>query len=187
MFYMTITEGYTVPYRRGRRRMRRMAPIIQSFRQIFDKGITLAGSVVDNTGICITDDTTEIGALNTNVPTGSKVFRIRVTLIAQGASGSDSGNFQWYLAKSRDGQLFTSYPAPNAMGNDKLRNQIFHSEFGAFGTQDGMYYKFDRWIKIPKIYQRMRAGDSFFIKTNSTSAGTVNYVITHHHDYKIYQ
>ncbi len=172
-----------MPFRRQRRRRMMLAPIV-SFRQIFDKAITFAGGVTDNTEIVTVDDTTDVGALNTNCHTGSKIYRIRVNITARGAAGSDSGDLSWYLAKARDGQASGTFPSPNAIGGDMKRNQIFITEFDTFSSQDAPGYKYDRWIKIPKIYQRMRTGDIFLIKFRAE--GTSNIEVHYHADYKIY-
>ncbi len=172
--------------RRGRpfARMRGMRAPIVSYRQVFDKSITLIAGAVENDIIASADQGNTTGNLNIEVGVGVRIYRIRVIILANGTGGGDSGNLGWYLAKSRDPTLLTAYPDPNAIGGSKLRNFIFRSEYDKYGSQDGKVYKFDRWIKIPKLYQRQRDGDRFFIKFQN-GTGSCEYTI--HCDYKAYE
>ncbi len=169
--------------RRQSPRRQMLAPIV-TFRQIGDKSISLIGGAIDDTTLATGSDSQDVGSVNTVVRTGTKIYRIRVVINCRGASSAVSGDIGWYLAKVRNAQAFGSFPSPVAMGGDPLRNQIFHSQYDSYGTEDGYRYKFDRWIKIPKIYQRMRSGDFFIVKLLNQSSDALNYTI--HYDYKAY-
>ncbi len=171
--------------RGGRQRMRRMVAPIISFRQIRDIGISLIAGANQVDNISTANAGIDTGNLNTAVSVGCKIYRIRVVINARGTGGADSGDLSWYLAKARNGQDAASdFPAPNAIGGDEVRNQIFRTEYDSYGSNDGYRYKFDRWVKIPKIYQRMRAGDNLFIRFFNDSGSAVQYKL--HTDYKCY-
>lgn len=177
-----------MPFRKGRNAMsnsrQRLVPI-QSFRQILDKAITVLPSTIDNTQVLNGTDTDDIGFTNTAIPTGSQVYRIRVVINARGAGGSASGDIQWYLAKLRSGQTAASFPAPNALGGSAVRNQVFHNQHSMYATEDGHPYHFDRWLKIPKIYHRVRDGDQFFVKVNNPGTSSMDFSL--HVEYKAYR
>ncbi len=161
-----------MPFRRnGRRRNSGLGQVINSVKnQTVLKQSTLASTNVD-TNIA---NAVEVGVptkvLGNEVPVGAQIFRIRVALSMNSASGGEDGNIDWYLAKGRGGQAFTDFPDPDwsAIGLAANRNQIFHTITTQFGSQDAGPYKFDRWLKVPKGMRRMRNGDFFFVKTQAT-------------------
>ncbi len=121
-------------------------------------------------------ETGEPRTLGTEVPVGAKISRIFVSLNFVSATGGDTSSFKWYLAKSRSGQSgATDFPTADwsDIGLSQVRNQIFYSVTSQVGTEDAGPYKFGRWLKIPKIYQRMRAGDAFFVKVSNSAAGAL--------------
>ncbi len=173
-----------MPFRR-RRRMRMMRAPITSFRQIGDLGLSMVGSATENTVIGTARTTDVVGFTNTVVAVGSKISRIRIVINAHGAGGADSGFLDWYLCKARGAQnVTTEFPSATAMGNSDVRNQIFYTQYDAYTSQDGGTYKHDRWVKIPKLYQRMRDGDNFIIKFRNNSTSNLEYSL--HYDYKAY-
>lgn len=114
--------------------------------------------------------------LGDEVPVGAKIFSMQVTVQAVSTTGGSTGSFDWYIAKVRgQQQTSTEFPDPDwsAIGLSQVRNQIFHCETNLFGTKDAGPVKFNRRIKIPKIYQRVRAGDRIAVVAQSSVASDI--------------
>jgi len=106
------------------------------------------------------------------VVVGSYVRSFFLSIYIIGATGAGMvGTSNWFIAKSRSGQSSGSFPGAGQTGTSDLRNQIFHEEKGVPGSIDGAPMVFRGVVKVPRIYQRMREGDEFFIRIR-TSDGT---------------
>ncbi len=111
---------------------------------------------------------------------GDHVNAIFLSIYLIGATGSgQSGAINWYIAKNRFGQsTTTNFPDAGNTGVSLVRNQIFHEEKGLAGSADGTPMAFKGVIMVPKGMRRMREGDGFFIKLNSTDiTNDVNFCV----------
>ncbi len=110
------------------------------------------------------------------VPVGTKIFGMLVSVSTMSVSGSEDGDIEWYIGKARSGQSLGTMPDPDwtSIGLSSIRNQVWHSVSTHMGSQDSSPYKFTRFIKVPKIYQRMRSGDTIFIKLVTSINAAMN-------------
>lgn len=104
-----------------------------------------------------------MGAIGT-CPVGAHVKGLYCFI--QTSSNFQAANVDWYFSKQRSGQSnITDFPSPGATGNDPLRNQIYHEEKGIPGDSgDTSPLTFRGVLRIPRLVQRMRAGDNLFFK-----------------------
>jgi len=154
-----------MPYRRqSRRRMVSMTrPIVQSVKNQTNTAITPTPNSLQ---VIEFAQAVDVGAatkvFGNEVPTGAMVYSVDVYVNAIVPSGSGNTSFGYYICKTRGGQIIgTDFPAPNFsdIGQSDVRNQIFHSDMVLLGTEDAGPLRRKLHVKIPKIYQRMRAGD----------------------------
>ncbi len=112
----------------------------------------------------------------TTVPAGNHVYRLNFAINAIHASGSGSGDFDFYVAYIRSGQTIASdFPSADwsDIGLSPVRNQIWHSEAHQIGTEDAGPIKRKFSLKLPKMIQRIREGDEIkFVYDNSNSIVT---------------
>ncbi len=162
--------------RRGRGfARRRPMTVIQSVKNSFQQ---VTSQIAGKDGIQIAA-AVEVGAATKvtgiEVPVGAKIFGIEIWVQFVSGTGGDAGTFNWYLVKQRENQPFAQMPTPDFtdQGLSNFRNQIIHSDLAVIGTEDAGPYKFHRRIKINKLFQRMRPGDSFTIGVNPSIAGTL--------------
>ncbi len=159
--------------------------IVQSVKNTHDEDLTISGTKnVTTLAVAV-----EVGGATKitgkEVPVGAKIFSVELW-VNYVAGSTITGNFKWYLGKSRSGQsITTDFPLPafTAIGLSGFRNQIFHQETALVGTEDAGPYKFHRRIKLPPPFQRFRAGDNLFIVTQADTAGLQSVAIL----YKYYQ
>jgi len=124
-----------------------------------------------------------------DVPVGAKVYSVDVSVNFISASSSDTGTYSWMIVKFRDGQTAGGqFATPDAsnwsnIGLSSARNQIVKSFQGIFATEDAGAVRYNIHVKIPKIMQRTREGDSLVIVFNANGPGTLNIASR----YKYYQ
>ncbi len=97
------------------------------------------------------------------IHSGDKVYRLNFSVNAKMASQNDSTDFDFYIALFRAGQTVgATFPTADwsDIGLSTVRNQIFFSEQNQIGTDDAGPLKRRFSVKVPKIYQRLRDGDS---------------------------
>ena len=110
------------------------------------------------------------------VQNGHKVYNIFVSVSALRDASTDGSTYTWMIVKLRAGQTIDSeIAATNAgswsnIGLSTIKNQVFHTEMGIFATEDAGSVRYNKLIKIPKIYQRIREGDRFVLVFNSAEA-----------------
>ncbi len=166
-----------VMFRRGRRRPRMRMNPIQSVKNQLATKQSLLGNTLEQIFIA---QSVDVGAATKitgrEVPTGASIYSIDVSVNFISSTGGQTGTFDWVLMKTREGQgvvsLITS-PDWSDIGLANGRNQVIKSFMTIFATEDGGSVKYNLHIKIPKIYQRMRAGDNFVIALESSDAGTL--------------
>jgi len=160
--------------RRGRNQQRfrgGMSPI-QSVKNSHQQDATTVAGTKNTVNASVTvEQGVATKVTGQEVPTGCKIFSVEVWVNMNSASGAQDGTIDWYMAKLRAGQsLSTDFPDTDltSTGLSSVRNQIFHQEISNYGSQDAGPYHFHRRIKIPRIYQRQRAGDAIFIAFTSS-------------------
>ncbi len=174
----TLTGAYTtmvLARRRGRMRMR-MNPIQSVKNQMATKQTAISNTnVVDFIAV-----SSEVGEptkiTGREVPVGATIYSIDVSVNFISESGTITGNFDWCLLKIRSGQAVSTLivsPDWTNLGLSTGRNQIIKSFMSLFGTEDAGSIRYNLHIKIPKIYQRMRSGDTFALVMQSSSAGSL--------------
>ncbi len=150
---------------------------IQSVKNQMATKETLLGDTLEQIFIA---QTTDVGAATKvtgrEVPTGASIYSVDVSVNFISATGGQTGTFDWVLIKTREGQgvvsLITS-PDWTDIGLANGRNAVIKSYMTIFATEDGGSVKYNVHIKIPKIYQRCRAGDNLIIALKSLDAGTL--------------
>ncbi len=158
-------------------RMRRMNPI-QSVKNQFQTDQTILGStLIQDFVATATEQGVATKITGKEVPVGATVASIFVSVNFVSATGGQTGDFQWCLMKLRSGQsVATTITSPNwsNIGLSDARNQVIKSFMTIFGTEDAGSVKYNLQIRIPKIYQRMRAGDSFVLAMQASDAGSLS-------------
>ncbi len=144
-------------YRRGGRRSSNLGSIVQSFKQITVDGPasrSAATNIVHDflKGVDNYDGPT---ALNNEVPTGAKVMSVYIMATFTNLV-SVSSLLHFMIGCRRAGQTF---PTGGAVGGSNSRNLIIHTAMVFLGHDQNNNYVFR--IKIPRIYQRIREGDTF--------------------------
>ncbi len=123
-----------------------------------------------------------------SVSAGSKVYSVDVVVTFIHGAGTGDTNMSWMLTKLRTDQvvssLFDSVGASNwsTIGLSNGRNQVIKSYMGQAGTEDAGPKTWNIHIKIPKIYQRVREGDTLDITFNASDTGSLRLA----HRYKSY-
>ncbi len=142
---------------------------ITSVKHVIDSEGQLTGGAVSITEIAkvVTARSATFNPLESVI--GESIYGIFLSIFIIGATGAPlNGSINWFIGKSRSGQSsVTNFPDPGNTGTSNVRNQIFHEEKGLAGSGDGTAMAFKGVIKVPKGFQRMREGDSMFIKINS--------------------
>ena len=165
-----------MPFRRRRRMRMRMNPIQSVKNQKATKqSIIAATNIID-----ILANTVAVGeptkVFGNEVPTGATIYSIDVSVNFVSGSSTTTGTFDWCLIKTRTGQNASSViPTPDwsDIGLADGRNQVIKSYMAVFGTEDAGSIRYNVHIKIPKIYQRCRAGDTLVLLMRSSDAGTL--------------
>ncbi len=147
-------------YRRNRRRFRpALRPIIQSYKQVTVDGPAsrAAATTIFHNLVVGTDNYTGPSAANNEVPTGAKVFGILI-LASFTNLVSVSALLHFNVFCNRSGGIF---PIPGAVGGDANRNKIIYTDMKFLSKDQNNNVRL--FIKIPRIYQRIREGDSITI------------------------
>ncbi len=160
-------------YRRGRNQMRfRNAPIVTSIKNSHQTDVTTVAGTAQIINAAVTvEQGVATKVTGQEVPTGCKIHSVEIWVNCNSTSGGADGTVEWYFAKLRSGQnQNTQFPDTDlsSTGLSDVRNQIFHQEIGQYGSQDAGPYKFHRRVKVPRIYQRQRAGDVLWLKLTTS-------------------
>ncbi len=163
---------------RGRNRSRNFNPI-QSVKNQRNENISYLGGNVNNTynvavGVAVGTTTTTV-----NVPVGCKIYGVVVSMNFVNGTANNGTTYSWMILKLRQEQtLGGSFSGASSewsvIGTSNARNQIIESFMGVTGTEDAMALRTTHYVKIPKIYQRMREGDRILIVWNSSESGSLS-------------
>ena len=166
-----------MPRFQRRRRAMRMAPINSVKNQHATKQTILASALIIEEVAVAVDVGAPTKVTGLEVPVGAKVFSVDLSVNFISVDSSTSGNFDWCFLKLREGQTVASLitnPDWTNLGFSNGRNQIIKSYMANYGTEDAGSIRYNPHIKIPKIYQRMRAGDSLVMAFIASSAGSLS-------------
>ncbi len=152
------------------------APIV-SYKHQRSEIVTYVGGNVNNT----TDIYTGVAIGGTGpqtVAVGAKVYSVNITVAYVNSSASTPGDYSWMVAHYRAGQTVSgSFPSPSSnwsnIGLSNNRNQVIKSYMGVIGTEDGARLQQTVHIKIPRLMQRVREGDTLRFTLNGDPAGTL--------------
>ncbi len=155
--------------RRFRTRSRiRMAPVIQSYKKVLNFApISRVSGTTFSDNMSLGVDSVPAGQTSVtdpNVPTGSVIKFIEI----QWALGNVSGGNNFFHVAIEQVHTGQGSLAPDVVGGDPQRNQIFYQSLFQIGTdQNGSRtYRF----KVPKKFQRVRDGDSWrFVRKGSAT------------------
>ena len=166
--------------------MSRPSPIISVKNQRSEKqSVTPTANITFDALVAV-----DVGAptkiLGNEVPVGAMVYSMDVSVNFISSGASVTGNFEWYIGKIRNGQAITDItPSPDwsNIGLSDGRNQIIKSYMTIVPTDDAGIARYNLHIRIPKIYQRVRAGDKIVIVSVSSDGGDLAVGVR----YKYYQ
>ncbi len=156
---------------RGSRGMRRggMRPVIQSYKKVlfmanasFTAGFQ-SELLVDGVDSVAAGQTS---ATDGKVPTGSLVKFIEIQFAVNNSVATPC-YLNCSIQYTYEGQ---NAIAPNVVGGNKQRNQVFHMDLFSVGQDQNSTHKFK--IKIPKGFQRIREGMQW--KLTWSNSATVN-------------
>ncbi len=152
----------TMPYRRMRRRSS-MIPrnVIQSFKKVID--IAPESLTVNKHDILLSqglDSTTagQTSPTDVDVPVGSIIKHFNIDLAFINIGNTDC--FLWItIQQLRSGQTGVN---PRVVGGNNQRNQVFRQKM--IGVPPDTNANIHWTFKIPKRFQRVRAGDTWVIR-----------------------
>ncbi len=152
---------------------------IQSFKQITIDGPAsraAATNIVHDIVVGV-DNYTGPTANNNEVPTGAKIMSILVLATFTNLV-SISSLLHFNIMMVRGG---APSPTPGAVGGSNQRNTVVFTHMAFLGQNQNSNFVFR--IKVPRIYQRIREGDTFKIKyrTDTTFASATQAI------YKFYR
>ncbi len=136
--------------------MSRLNPI-QSYKQISVDGPAsrLAATNIIHTFAKGLDNYVGPTAVNNEMPTGAKVFRIIIMLAFSNLVAINAllhFDIQWNRSSS-------PIVTPGAVGGNPNRNQITDTRMFFIGKEQNSNLMFS--VKVPRIYQRVREGDTW--------------------------
>ncbi len=155
------------------------APIV-SYKHQRQEDITYIGTGANNFYTVYTGTGPGSTATPDTVPAGNKVFSVNVSLNYINPEGSGTATINWMIIHLRADQnintLFAATDASNwtNIGLSLARNQVLKSFLSLVGSEDAGPKLWNVHIKIPKMWQRVREGDSIVIVFNSVTAGPLS-------------
>jgi len=174
-----------MPGRYGGRRRNALASVINSNKNIRSL-FTAAATGADTTITIATAVDSAENTTTTQVTRGCKIFKIWcefwISASAESAVGVTTG-VDAYIMKNPGSNLTPA--APGSVGSSNEKKQVFKIWKGLVGarTQGFPAYAWKGWIKVPKIYQRMGADDTFILMVRPTG---VNVIVCSNFVYKWY-
>ncbi len=117
------------------------------------------------------------GVTPTDIPAGNKMYSVDVSVNYISGDGTQAGRSSWMLVHLRDGQtvgsLFAATDASNwsTIGLSKGKNQVIKSFITMNGSEDATPRVWNLHVKIPKMWHRIREGDSLLLIFNGDGAG----------------
>ncbi len=158
--------------------MQRNKRPINSRKHIVDLQGGIPGNAAENTIIMSAVDNAD-SAQPTNVESGSRVSSLFLNIQVIATADTTLNNVYFYIYKNPQGSI-TTFPSANATGTSEFKRQIFHTEMRMMAnTNDGIPITlFQGVLKVPRVFQSMRVGDTVGINFFSPGAGnTQNYCI----------
>jgi len=154
------------------------APIV-SLKHQANSTVSYVGTNVSNIIEIYKSVGRDVAEIGQNIQVGKKVFSVDVSVNFITDSPSATGNFSWMLVHLRTGQTTADLFGPTAsewssIGISNGRNQVIKSYMGVNGTEDSSAIRYNVHIKIPKMWHRLREGDSLELVYNGSSAGVLS-------------
>ncbi len=176
-----------MPFRRRTMRRRTMSAPIVSYKHQATTDTTYTGANANTAHRLYIGTSPGSEATPISVPAGHKVYSVDVVVSFIHGEGTGDTNMSWMLTKLRADQnvsgLFDSTASNwSSIGNSLARNQVIKSYMGQAGTEDAGPKTWNIHIKIPKIFQRVREGDTLDITFNASDTGSLRLA----HRYKDY-
>ncbi len=143
---------------RGSRRSNGPRQVVQSFKKVINHAPASFTAGTNVYALTLGTDSTaagQTGPTDTAVPTGAVIKYIEIQL-ALANLGTGAGFIHVAIEQLHDGQ---SIVAPNVVGGNPRRNQVFFQRLYNVGADQSFYATFK--LKIPKKYQRVREGDNW--------------------------
>jgi len=170
-----------MPFGRRMRRRRPMmrAPIV-SYKHQRQTDVSYVGTDANQIITYYTGTSPGGTASVGQVPAGNKVFSVNASVNFTTGSGSTTSVINWMLVHLRADQdintLFAAVGAANwsNIGNSLARNQVIKSYLAITGTEDSSPTRWNVHIPIPKMWHRVREGDSLVIVFNAVAAGSLS-------------
>ena len=162
-----------------RRRMVMRAPVV-SYKHQRQTDVTYTGAGANNVTTYYTGIGPGTGASVGQVPAGNKVYSVNASVNFVAGTSNTTGTISWMLIHLRaDQELNTLFSSTNAanwttLGNSFGRNQVIKSYLAIVGTEDAGPRVWNVHIKIPKMWHRVREGDSLIIVFNADIAGNLS-------------
>ncbi len=159
----------------GRRRRSNLGTIVDSNKNSVSLLVATAAAAQTNTDLAIAVDS----AANTSpkeVTRGCKIKAIWLEFSVRLSATTTVGVstfFEAYLMKNPGDNL--TPPSAGTVGSSNEKKFIFREwkSFLGASTEGVPPYNFARWIKIPRIYQRMGADDTFVFAIKATGIANV--------------
>ncbi len=160
----------------GRRRTNRLGSIVDSNKNSIS---LLTGEIAGtntNEIIALTVDAAANATAN-EVTRGSHIYRIWLEFWVNTTVDSAIGvtnAFEMYICKNPGANL--TLPTPGTVGTSNEKKFVFKEWKGLIGARTDGYppYYWRGWIKVPKIYQRMGADDTFNLVSLSSGVNAIN-------------
>ncbi len=177
---MIIVDSSMPRFSRSFRRRRTMAAPIVSYKHQASENITYAGLNANNNVFLFSGIAPGAEISPTTVAAGNKVYGVNVSVNFTTNTGTEGSTYSWMLVYFRQGQnLSSNFPGSESsnwstIGLNNTRNQVIKSFMGVVGTEDGGLLRQNIRIKLPKMYQRIREGDTLNLVFNAAEAGTLS-------------
>ncbi len=157
-------------YGRGQMKFRNSGQRIKN--QVNQDQSAIANAFIDHEIVVGVKGQAATKILGNEVPVGAFVKMIAISVNMSVSAGTTGGTLSWYVGIRRSGQGVNSLPDTDwtVIGLADTRNQVFHSAMAIVGSEDASAYARTIYVKIPRIYQRIRAGDVIFIRSKNDQA-----------------
>lgn len=165
-------------FRSMRRSFRRpmRAPIV-SFKHQHSQLTSYVGGNADQLFVINVGSAQAVPVSPNTTPLGNKQYSVDLTVSFVNGSANTATDYSWMLIHLRSSQdlagLGFVLPSSNwsSIGLAEGKNQVIESHMGTMSTEDGSQLLFQRHIKIPKQWHRMREGDQLVLVWNSAQGG----------------
>lgn len=154
---------------RIKRRTPRVRAVTQSFKKVLNEAPASRAATEHTMGLVTGVDSIAAGqtsAVDPQVPTGAKIFRIEIQYAASNlVSIASFAHITVQLLRSGQGSINS-----NVVGGNPQRNQVIHQDLMSLGKDQNINRKYI--ISVPKQFQRVREGDQWRFNRNYSQITT---------------